>query len=130
MLGSMMDTLDPTQEPTLAELLERYAMLRDTMLGLEAEKEALGAQIKAALQTGEQAETDLYRATLKVSRRVEYPLERFREVFGDAAALEAATIDRKKAEALAQAGDLDKETLRNLGVVKETQALVLQPKTR
>lgn len=130
MLGSMMDTLDPTQEPTLAELLERYAMLRDTMLGLEAEKEALGAQIKAALQTGEQAETDLYRATLKVSRRVEYPLERFREAFGDAAALEAATIDRKKAEALAQAGDLDKETLRNLGVVKETQALVLQPKTR
>lgn len=130
MLGSMMDTLDPTQEPTLAELLERYAMLRDTMLGLEAEKEALGAQIKAALQTGEQAETDLYRATLKVSRRVEYPLERFREVFGDAATLEAATIDRKKAEALAQAGDLDKDALRNLSVVKETQALVLQPKTR
>ncbi|WP_040381749.1 hypothetical protein [Deinococcus aquatilis] len=122
--------LDPTQEPTLAELLERYAMLRDTMLGLEAEKEALGAQIKAALQTGEQAETDLYRATLKVSRRVEYPLERFREVFGDAATLEAATIDRKKAEALAQAGDLDKDALRNLSVVKETQALVLQPKTR
>jgi hypothetical protein len=130
MLGSMMDMLDPTQEPTLAELLERYAMLRDTMLGLEAEKEALGAQIKAALQTGEQAETDLYRATLKVSRRVEYPLERFREVFGDAATLEAATIDRKKAEALAQAGDLDKDALRNLSVVKETQALVLQPKTR
>jgi len=130
MLGSMMDTLDPTQEPTLAELLERYAMLRDTMLGLEAEKEALGAQIKAALQTGEEAETDLYRATLKVSRRVEYPLERFREVFGDAAALEVATIDRKKAEALAQAGDLDKDALRNLSVVKETQALVLQPKTR
>lgn len=125
-----METLDPTQEPTLAELLERYAMLRDTMLGLEAEKEALGVQIKAALQTGEQAETDLYRASLKISRRVEYPVERFREVFGDAAALEVATIDRKKAEALAQAGDLDKTMLKSLSVVKETQALVLQPKTR
>ncbi|MFB9991726.1 hypothetical protein ACFFLM_07070 [Deinococcus oregonensis] len=126
----MMDALDPTQESTLTELLERYAMLRDTMLGLEAEKEALGGQIKAALQTGEQAETDLYRATLKISRRVEYPMERFRETFGDAAALEVATIDRKKAEALAQAGDLDKVKLKSLGLVKETQALVLQSKTR
>ncbi|MDB5044814.1 MAG: hypothetical protein JWQ08_864 [Deinococcus sp.] len=130
MLKPMMDALDPTQEPTLAELLERYAMLRDTMLGLEAEKETLGLQIKAALQTGKQAETELYRATLKVSRRVDYPVERFREVFGDAAALEVATIDRKKADALAQAGDLDQDALRSLGVVKETQALVLQPKTR
>lgn len=117
-------------QPTLPELLERYAMLRDTIQGLEAEKEELGKAIKAALDAGEQAETDLYRAVLKVSRRVEYPLERFRETFGDAATLEVATIDRKKAEALAQAGDLDGGQLRDIAVVKETQALVLQPKTR
>ncbi|WP_221090283.1 hypothetical protein [Deinococcus aquaedulcis] len=115
---------------SLAELLERYATLRDTLLGLEAERDELGARIKAALQTGQQAETELYRAALKVSRRVEYPVDRFRETFGDAAALEVATIDRKKAEALAGAGDLDPEQLRELAVVKETQALVLQPKTR
>lgn len=117
-------------QPTLPELLERYAMLRDTIQGLEAEKEELGKAIKAALDAGEQAETDLYRAVLKVSRRVEYPLERFRETFGDAATLEVATIDRKKAEALALAGDLDGGQLRDIAVVKETQALVLQPKTR
>lgn len=114
---------------SLAELLERYAMLRDTLLGLEAEKEALGKEIKAALVAGEQAETDLYRATLKVTRRTEYPIERFREVFGDAAALEVASIDKKKAEALAKAGDLDGQQLKALAEVREIQSLVLIPKT-
>ncbi len=121
---------DPETPPTLTELLERYATLRDTILGLEAEKEELGKQLKAELERGEHAETDLYRATLKVSRRLEYPLERFRETFGDAATLEVATIDKKKAEALAQAGDLDGEKLREIANLKETQALVLLPKTR
>ncbi|WP_291426810.1 hypothetical protein [Deinococcus sp.] len=121
---------NPETPPTLSELLERYALLRDTLLGLEAEKEELGKQVKAALEAGEEAETDLYRAVLKVTRRVEYPLERFREVFGDAATLEVATIDKKKAEALAQAGDLDGERLRDLAKVREVQALVLLPKTR
>ena len=122
--------LDPTVDLTLDELLERYATLRDTLLGLELERDELAARIKAALATGARAETDLYRAELKVSRRVEYPVEHFRDVFGDAAALEVATIDRKKAEALAKAGDLDPERLRELAVVKETQSLVLIPKTR
>ena len=122
--------MDGTEDLTLSDLLERYATLRDTILGLEAERDELGARVKAALLGGEQAETDLYRATLKVSRRVEYPLDRFREVFGDAAALEVAAIGRRRAEALAKAGDLDGERLRELAVVKETQALVLQPKTR
>ncbi|ACO44922.1 hypothetical protein DEDE109153_13030 [Deinococcus deserti] len=121
--GSDHQTLD------LPALLERYAMLRDTLLGLEAERDELAAQIKAALLSGAQAETELYRATLKVSRRVEYPMDRFREAFGDAAALEVATVDRKKAETLAKAGDLDAEQLRELAVVREVQALVLQPKT-
>ena len=60
---------------------------------------------------------------------MDYPIDRFREAFGDAAALEVATVDRKKAEALAKAGDLDPEQLRELAVVREVQALVLQPKT-
>lgn len=121
---------DPAAPSTLADLLERYATLRDTLQGLELERDELAAQIKAALASGERAETDLYRADLKVSRRVEYPLDRFRDVFGDAAALEVATIDRKKAEALARSGDLDGERLRELAVVREVQALVLIPKTR
>ncbi|MFC6592122.1 hypothetical protein ACFP81_08985 [Deinococcus lacus] len=115
--------------PGLNDLLERYAVLRDTLQGLELEKEELGKQIKAALLAGDHAETDLYRAELKVSRRLEYPLDRFREVFGDAAALEAATIDRRKAEALAKAGDLDAAQLRNLAVRKEVHSLHLVPKT-
>ncbi|WP_293913440.1 hypothetical protein [Deinococcus sp.] len=114
--------------PTLSELLERYATLRDTILGLETEKTELGEVIKAALLGGEQAETDLYRSSIKVQRRLEYPLERFREVFGDAATLEVASIDKKKAEALARAGDIDAEKLRELALVKEIQALVLTAK--
>lgn len=120
----------PDTEPSLTELLERYAMLRDTIAGLETEKDELGAVIREALQRGERAETDLYRAHMRVTRRVEYPVGRFREVFGDAAALEVASIDRKKAEALAKAGDLDGERLKDLAEVKEIQSLVLLPKTR
>ncbi len=116
---------DPQAQPTLSDLLERYATLRDTILSLEAEKTELGEVIKAALLRGEQAETDLYRSSVKVQRRLEYPLERFREVFGDAATLEVASIDKKKAEALARAGDIDAEKLREIALVKEIQALVL-----
>ena len=119
-----------SDEPTLSELLERYATLRDTIQGLETERDALGEQIKEAMTRGGRAETELYRAHLRVSRRLSYPLERFREVFGDAAALEVATIDRRRAEALAQAGDLDGARLRDIAEVKEVQALVLVPKTR
>ena len=118
------------EDVSLDDLLERYATLRDTILGLETEKEDLAGRIKAALQAGGRAETDLYRAALKVSRRLEYPLDRFREAFGDAAALEVATIDRRRAEALARAGDLDGARLRDIAEVRETQALVLHPKTR
>ncbi|AWN24370.1 hypothetical protein DKM44_15000 [Deinococcus irradiatisoli] len=114
--------------PSLSDLLERYATLRDTILSLENEKNELGELIKAALLRGERAETELYRSSVRVQKRLEYPLERFREVFGDAAALEAASIDRKKAEALARAGDLDPERLREIALVKEIQALVLTPK--
>lgn len=115
-------------DPPLTELLERYAALRDTIAGLGGEKDALGEVIKARLLAGETAETDLYKPHLRATRRVEYPIERFREVFGDAAALEVATVDRRKAEALARAGDIDGERLRHLAVVKETLALMLLSK--
>lgn len=119
---------DPDTRLTLSDLLERYATLRDTLLGLEAEKTELGEVIKAALLRGEHAETELYRSSVKVQRRLEYPAGRFREVFGDAATLEVASIDKKKAEALARAGDLDADKLRELALVKEIQALVLTAK--
>ena len=112
----------------LPELFDRYSVLRDTIQGLEAEREALGVVIKAALLAGGQAENDVYRAVLKRSKRVEYPLERFREVFGDVAALEVATVDKKKAEALAKSGDLDADQLRELAEVKEVVSLVLVQK--
>ncbi|GGR34393.1 hypothetical protein GCM10008957_50680 [Deinococcus ruber] len=116
---------DPAELP---ELFDRYAVLRDTIQGLEAEREALGAVIKAALMAGEHPENDIYRAVLKRSKRIEYPVSRFREVFGDAATLEVASIDKKKAEALAKSGDLDAEQLRALAEVKELVSLVLLPK--
>ena len=120
---------DPhTEPPSLHELFDRYATLRDTIQGLEAEREELGAVIKAALLEGQSAESDIYRAALKRSRRLEYPVSRFREVFGDAATLEVASIDKKKAEALAKAGDLDPEQLQALAEVKEVVSLVLMQK--
>ena len=119
---------EPPDPAELAELFDRYATLRDTIQGLEAEREALGALVKAALLAGEHPENDLYRASLKRSRRIEYPLARFREVFGDAAALEVASIDKKKAEALARSGDLDPDQLRELAEVKEIVSLVLVQK--
>ena len=120
---------DPhTEPPSLHELFDRYATLRDTIQGLEAEREELGTIIKAALQGGQSAETDIYRAALKRSRRLEYPISRFREVFGDAATLEVASIDKKKAEALAKAGDLDPEQLQALAEVREVVSLVLMQK--
>ncbi|GGJ86360.1 hypothetical protein [Deinococcus aquiradiocola] len=115
--------------PDLQDLFDRYATLRDTIQGLEAEREELGAVIKAALLDGQRVETDIYRATLKRSRRLEYPVARFREVFGDAATLEVASIDKRKAEALARAGDLDGERLQGLAEVKEVVSLVLEQKT-
>jgi hypothetical protein len=120
--------LTPEGPPDLHQLFDRYATLRDTIQGLEAEREELGSVIKAALQGGQSAETDIYRAVLKRSRRVEYPMARFREVFGDAAALEASSIDKRKAEALAKAGDLDAEQLQALAEVKEVVSLVLVQK--
>ena len=36
----------------LHELFDRYTVLRDTIQGLEAERDELGALIKAALQEG------------------------------------------------------------------------------
>lgn len=128
----MNDSIKPyhSVDLSLSQLLERYATLRDTILGLEAEKEALGKAIKTALQNGEHAETDLYRASLRITKRIEYPIDRFREAFGDAAALEASNIDRRKAEDLAKAGDLDGEHLKEIAKTKEVHALVLQAKTQ
>lgn len=114
----------------MTELLERYTTLRDTIQALEAEKDALGAEIKEALAQGEPVSTALHRAELRRSATTEYPVDRFRQAFGDAAALEVATIDRKKAEALAGAGDLDPQTLAGLAVRKDrTPSLVLVPVT-
>lgn len=59
--------------PHLTDLLDRYATLRDTILGLEAERDQLGAELKAALLDGETVQTDLYRAELRTSTTIEYP---------------------------------------------------------
>lgn len=119
-----------TDTLSLDEVLERYATLRDTIISLTDEKERLGEVIKEALSRGEKPQSELYSAEIKVQRRMEYPIDRFREVFGDAAALEVANIDKKKADALAQAGDLDGEKLRALAQVRTIQALVLRAKNQ
>jgi hypothetical protein len=105
----------------LVEALERYATLRDTIQGLEVERDALASQLKEAL-TADPAlrlQTDLYRADVRKSMVTTYPTERFREVFGDAATLEVSVVDKKKADALVKAGELDGAALNALAVTKE-----------
>lgn len=119
----------PNQE--LNELLDRYATLRDTIQGLEAERDELGKELKAALEQGETLECSLYRAELRRSRSTEYPVDRFRDVFGDAATLEVAQIDRKKVESLVKAGELDGQKARDLAIMTErTPSLILVPKAQ
>lgn len=113
----------------LIEMLDRYSTLRDTIQGLKTEQDELGKKIKEALARGADIETDLYHAQLKVSRRLEYPVASFRETFGDSMALEVASIDRKKVEALAKTGDLDGEQLAKLAKVTEIHSLHLIPKS-
>ncbi len=121
----------PTSPVTAAELdaaLERYALLRDSKLSIEEEMDALCTTIKRGIADGHAPKSELYRAELRASRTVDYPLDRFREVFGDAATLEACCIDRKKADALAKAGDLDGEQLKALATYRErTPGLYLVP---
>lgn len=113
---------------TLDEKLERFAMLRDTISGLEEEKAALSNDIKAAMLDGHQPEPELYRARLQTTRKVSYPLDQFRDLYGDAAAFEVAVIDSKKVKALIDAGDLAAEDLERIGEVREQHALCLTAK--
>lgn len=119
----------PRADIELAAKLERFAMLRDTIQGLEIEKAELGAEIKAALVQGARAECELYRARLQTSRKVTYPVDRFREVYGDAATLEVSQIVNKRVRELVEAGDLDGQHLAAIGEVEERHALYLVPTT-
>lgn len=58
---------------TLDERLERYAVLKATIEGLEAEKDALGVEIKGAMLSGARPECELYRARLQTTapRRIQ-----------------------------------------------------------
>lgn len=115
---------------TLDEKLERYALLRDTIEGLQAEKDALGVEIKGAMLSGAQPECELYRARLQTTRTPTYPVDRFREVYGDAVTFEAARIDNRRVKELVKAGDLDGAPLENIAVMIERRALYLISKTQ
>lgn len=117
-------------ELTLDEKLERFAMLRDTIAGLEAEKTVLGDDIKDAMLQGQTPETDLYRARLQITRKVNYPVDRFRDLCGDAATFEVATIDPKKVKILIEAGDIDAKSLDGICEIREQRALCLMVKER
>lgn len=115
---------------TLDEKLERFAVLRDTMEGLRAEKDALGEEIKAEMLKGARPECELYRATLRTQRTPLYPVDRFRAVYGDAATFEVAKIDNTRVKELVKAGDLDDAALKDIAVMQERHALYLESKTK
>jgi hypothetical protein len=105
-------------------------MLRNTIAGLEAEKMVLGDDIKDAMLQGQTPETDLYRARLQNTREVSYPVDSFRDLCGDAAMFEVATIDPKKVKTLIEAGDLDAKSLDGMCEIREQRALCLMAKER
>lgn len=113
---------------TLDEKLERFAVLRDTMEGLRAEKDALAEEIKAEMLKGAKPECELYWADLRTQRTPVYPVERFREVYGDAATFEVAKIDNVRVKELVKAGDLDGAALKDIAVMQERHALYLVAK--
>lgn len=114
----------------LTEALSKYTTLRDTIQSLKHEQDELGKQIKEALAQGAEVETDIHVAKLRTSKRLSYPIEQFRETFGDLTALEVASIDRKKADALAKSGDLNVSDLAKIAEVTEAVSLVLVPKKK
>lgn len=116
-------------EATLSELLERYVTLRDTIESLEHEKKELGEQIKAALAAGNAVSSAEHESQLQHRKRLSYPMADFRAAFGDELALEAASIDRKKAAELAAAGRIDPERLSGIERVEGViSALVVKTK--
>ena len=119
-----------TDTMTLDEKLERFAVLRDTIQGLEAEKDELGREIKEAMLAGAKPECDLYRARLQPFVSETYTVERFREVYGDAAAFEVAVINTRKVKELVKSGDLDGKPLSEIVEVSTRHALYLVPKTK
>ncbi|WP_135230466.1 hypothetical protein [Deinococcus fonticola] len=119
-----------TDQMTLDEKLERFSVLRDTIEGLRAEKDALGEEIKEAMLKGAKPECDLYRADLRATRTALYPVDRFRETYGDAATFEVSKVDNKRVKELVSAGDLDGEKLKDIVTYQVRHALYLVAKTQ
>lgn len=94
---------------TLSELLDEYVTLRDTVTSLTAQKDELAAQLKAALQGGQEVTCDLYRAELRHSYTSEISVPDYRQMFGDTATLEVAQVNVKAVERLVKNGAIDPE---------------------
>lgn len=119
----------PESTEELNALLERYATLRDSISGLEAEREHLAQVLRSALKSGRHAETDLYKARLQVTSRVKYDVQGFRTRYGDAATFEVASIDNKRVNALVKSGDLNPEHLADIREITEVHSLCLDTKS-
>ncbi len=111
---------------SLEEKLERYAMLKDSISGIEAEIKSLGLEIKEAMSRGARPKTELYEAVLRTTYKRTYPVDKFRAIYGDAATLEVSTIDAKKVQALVKAGDLDHKPLAGIEELKVLHALYIK----
>lgn len=111
-------TVPPPEMTDLPAVLHEHASICNAIADLEERRTQLAEILKTALGAGHRVRSGALRAELRASTTTEYPLDRFREVFGDAAALEVTVIDRKKAETLATGGDLDAARLQALTVTR------------
>ena len=72
--------------------------------------------------------TPPYRALLRSTQQVSYSMNGFRDLYGDAIAIEVVIIAPKRVKELLEAGDLDPDGLEAIGEVREQHALVLVPR--
>lgn len=119
--------LDALKALSSEERLARYEELRCLLAPLEAEKDALNALIKEDLQSGTEVRNASVHAVLKTSNSTTYPLQAFVAQFGAERALEVATIDPKKVQALVKGRQLNADEVKEVAlVVPRSTALVIE----
>jgi len=112
----------------LEAVFSRFIALRDTIQGLEAEKNELAEYIKEHVLAGDTAVVMDMKPVVVPNRKRVIPFDVFRETFGEELAATCATIDVKAADALVTRGEVSADALKGItGYVETKPALYVRP---
>ena len=101
---------------SIEEKFDRYATLRDTRMGIEAEMDSLNADIKAHLAAGGAVSNELYEGMLRQTTRTEYPVDTFRAAFGDETTLALSSVNNKLVKSAIENGTITAEAAAEVAV--------------